>query len=392
MSKKEKNPRLGRVGGQAVLEGVMMRSGDEISLAVRREDGEIVSKNSKFTSVRKKHKFLNIPIIRGCVNFVEMMKLSFSTMTDSAKLLGLDDFGDETKFDRWIKRKFGEKVMNVIVGVASVFAVILALGLFVVLPMLITSWIKGLVGGDVTKWAYNFLFSLISGVIRIILFIVYMVLVSLMKDIKRTFEYHGAEHKSIACYESGMELTPANAKKCTRFHPRCGTSFIFVILIISILIFSLVPWKTDTFLDKIIMMLLRIALIPVVTGIGYEFLMYAGKHPNKCSLVLSFPGLLMQRITTREPDEEQLAVAIKALKLAMPDEFPEETALEKERLEKIAEVDARKKAEAEAEKAAEGESSENAAEAETVKAPEIETEKTEENSEESEKSSGTDAE
>ena len=184
MSKKEKNPRLGRVGGQAVLEGVMMRSGDEISLAVRREDGEIVSKNSKFTSVRKKHKFLNIPIIRGCVNFVEMMKLSFTTMTDSAKLLGLDDFGDETKFDRWIKRKFGEKVMNVIVGVASVFAVILALGLFVVLPMLITSWIKGLVGGDVTKWAYNFLFSLISGVIRIILFIVYMVLVSLMKDIK----------------------------------------------------------------------------------------------------------------------------------------------------------------------------------------------------------------
>lgn len=383
MSKKEKNPRLGRVGGQAVLEGVMMRSGDDISIAVRRDDDEIVSKNSKFTSVRKKHKFLNIPILRGCVNFVEMMKMSFSTMKDATTLLGLTEFDEETKFDRWLKRKFGDKIMNVIMTVATVFAVILALALFVVLPMLITSWIKGLVGGDETKWAYNFLFSLISGVIRIIIFVVYMVLVSLMKDIKRTFEYHGAEHKSIACYESGMELTPANAKKCTRFHPRCGTSFIFVILIISILLFSLVPWKTDTFLDKIIMMLLRIALIPVVTGIGYEFLMYAGKHPNKCSLALSFPGLLMQRITTREPSEEQLEVAIKALKLAMPDEFPEEAALEVERLAKIAEEDARKKEEAEAEKASEGEKGDAAAE---------ETENADEAAEEAEKPSDTDAE
>ena len=165
-----------------------------------------------------------------------------------------------------------------------------------------------------------------------------------------------------------------------------------MILIISILLFSLVPWKTDTFLDKIIMMLLRIALIPIVTGIGYEFLMYAGKHPNKCSLVLSFPGLLMQRITTREPDEEQLAVAIKALKLAMPDEFPEETELEKERLAKIAEEDARKKAEAEAEKAAEDENIEAASGEEVASAPEIEPEKADEAAEESEKSSDTDAE
>ena len=131
---------------------------------------------------------------------------------------------------------------------------------------------------------------------------------------------------AIACYEAGAELTPANAKKYTRFHPRCGTSFIFVILIISILIFSLVPWKTTTALDKLIMVLLRLCLLPVVTGVGFEFLMFAGKHPNKCTLALSFPGLLMQRITTKEPDEEQLEVAIKALKLAMPEEFPEEAA------------------------------------------------------------------
>ncbi|MBQ7669634.1 MAG: DUF1385 domain-containing protein [Clostridia bacterium] len=391
MSKKEKNPRLGRVGGQAVLEGVMMRSGDDISIAVRREDGEIVSKNSKFTSVRKKHKFLNIPILRGCVNFVEMMKMSFSTMKDSTKLLGLTEFDEETKFDRWLKRKFGDRIMNVIMAIATVLGVLIAIGLFTVLPMLITTWIKGLVGGDETKWSYNFLFSLISGVIRIIIFIVYMILVSLMKDIKRTFEYHGAEHKSIACYESGMELTPANAKKCTRFHPRCGTSFIFVILILSILIFSLVPWKTDTFTDKLVMLLLRFALLPVVTGIGYEFLMYAGKHPNKCSLALSFPGLLMQRITTKEPDEEQLEVAIKALKLAMPEEFPEEAALEVERLAKIAEEDAKKKAETEAETASDGETDEVIAE-EPAKAEPEEADKTEETAEEAEKPSDTDAE
>ena len=222
--------------------------------------------------------------------------------------------------------------------------------------MLITSWIKGAVGGDETKWSYNFLFSLISGVIRIIIFIVYMIVVSLMKDIRRTFEYHGAEHKSIACYESGMELTPANAKKCKRFHPRCGTSFIFVILLLSILIFSLVPWKTDTFGDKMIMMGLRLLLLPVVTGIGYEFLMLAGRHPNKCTLALSFPGLLMQRITTKEPDEEQLEVAIKSLKLALPDEFPDEAIVTVEDLKAAEEAE---KAEEKPEESEEPEKTEN---------------------------------
>ena len=347
MSKKEKNCRLGRVGGQAVLEGVMMRSGDNISLCVRTEDGKIASKNSTFTSVRKKHKILNIPIIRGCVNFVEMMKLSYSTLTDSAKMLGMDEIDEETKFDKWLKRKFGDKVMNFIMVVASVLGVILALGLFTVLPMLITTWLKPVIGAtDDGPWINNFLLSLISGVIRIIIFVLYMLLVSQMKDIKRTFEYHGAEHKSIACYEAGAELTPANAKKYTRFHPRCGTSFIFVILIISILIFSLVPWKTTTALDKAVMILLRFCLLPVVTGIGFEFLMFAGKHPNKCTLALSFPGLLMQRITTKEPDEEQLEVALKALKLAMPDEFPEDAAeYEREKAEEEKEKDAEDAAE-----------------------------------------------
>ncbi|MBE6562783.1 MAG: DUF1385 domain-containing protein [Ruminococcaceae bacterium] len=312
---KEKNPRLGKVGGQAVLEGIMMRAGDNTSLAVRKEDGSIAVENGTFTSVRKKHKILNIPIIRGCVNMVEMFTLSYSTLEQSAKMLGLDEFEEETKFDKWLKEKLGDKLMNVVMSVAAVLGVALAFGLFTFLPALITKWLNSLVEGGLGWWQ-----NLISGGVRITIFVAYMMLVSLMKEIRTTFEYHGAEHKSIACYEAGEELTPENAKKYTRFHPRCGTSFIFVVLIISILIFSIVKWEMNVFA----MVALRLCLLPVVVGISFEFLMIAGKHQNFITKILSAPGLLMQRITTKEPSLDQLEVAIKALKCAMPDEFPEE--------------------------------------------------------------------
>lgn len=312
--KKEKNTRLGKVGGQAVLEGIMMKSGEHISLAVRKDDGEIAVKNSVSVSLRKKNKFFNLPLIRGCVNFVETLIMSYSTLEESAKMIGLDEFDEETKFDKWVKEKFGDKIMNVVMGVASVVGVILAFGLFTFLPALITKGINSFTPNGLGWWQ-----NLISGGIRICIFIAYMALVSLMKDIRRTFEYHGAEHKSIACYEAGEELTPENAKKYTRFHPRCGTSFIFVILIISILIFSVVKWDMNVFA----MIGLRLCLLPVVVGISFEFLMLTGKHPNKLTLALAFPGLLMQRITTKEPDEKQLEVAITALKCALKDEFPE---------------------------------------------------------------------
>lgn len=309
-----KNPRLGKVGGQAVLEGIMMKSGDRISLAVRKEDKEIAVKNSVSVSIRKKNKILNLPLIRGCVNFVETLIMSYTTLEESAKMLGMDEIEEETKFDKWVKEKFGDKIMNVVMGVASVVGVALAFALFTFLPALITKWINSLTPNGLGWWQ-----NLISGGIRICIFIAYMALVSLMKDIRRTFEYHGAEHKSIACYEAGEELTPANAKKYTRFHPRCGTSFIFVILIISILIFSIVKWD----MNIMAMIALRLCLLPFVVGISYEILMLTGKHPNKFTLALAFPGLLMQRITTKEPDEEQLEVAITALKCALKDEFPE---------------------------------------------------------------------
>lgn len=318
---KEKNCRLGKVGGQAVLEGIMMRAGENTSIAVRKEDGTIAVKNSTFTSIRKKNKFFNIPIIRGCINMVEMFRLSYSTLEDSAKMLGMDEFEEETKFDKWLKDKLGDKLMNVVMSVAAVVGVVLAFGLFTFLPALITKWLNSLVEGGLGWWQ-----NLISGGVRMAIFIGYMLLVSLMKEIRTTFEYHGAEHKTIACYEAGEELTPENAKKYTRFHPRCGTSFIFVILIISILIFSIVKWDMNVFA----MVALRLCLLPVVVGVSFEFLMLAGKHPNRFTNLLSMPGLLMQRITTKEPSLDQLEVAIKALKCSMPDEFPEEIISEEE--------------------------------------------------------------
>lgn len=318
--KKEQNCRLGKVGGQAVLEGVMMKSGDDIALAVRKEDGTIEVKRSKHISIRKKHKFLNIPLIRGCVNMVETLIMSMGTLEDSANMIGLDETEDETKFEKWLRKKFGDKLMNVIMGIGMVLGVILSVGLFVILPNLVTMGLNALCRNLWNFTLPSFAQNAISGVMRIGIFVAYILLVSLMKDIRRTFEYHGAEHKSIACYEAGEELTPENAMKYSRLHPRCGTSFIIVILIISILATAFINWNTW---PKIAIMLTKIAMIPVIVGIGFEFLMWAGKHPNWLTRVLSAPGLWMQKATTKEPDLEQLEVAITALKNAMPAEFPE---------------------------------------------------------------------
>ena len=305
--------RLGRVGGQAVLEGVMMKSGDRTALAVRDETGSVRTSVDTHTSVRKKYKFLNIPLLRGIVNFVETMILSYNTLMKSADMLGIDDAAEDSKFEAWLRSKWGDKFMAVLMGIATVLGMVVGLGLFLYLPAFVTKWLDSLLGG--IGWFRN----VIEGVMKIAIFVAYIALCSLMKEMRRTFEYHGAEHKSIACYESGMELTPANAAKCSRFHPRCGTSFLFVILILSILVNSLISWE-----NLALRVVLKVLLLPVIVGLGFEFIMYAGKHTNWFTRLLSAPGLWMQRITTREPDESQLEIAITALKLAMPAEFPVE--------------------------------------------------------------------
>ncbi len=307
--------RLGRVGGQAVLEGVMMKSGEEVCLAVRNEDGGIKKKRSRFVSLRRKHKICNLPIIRGVINFVEMMSLSMGTLTDSADLLGVTDAEAESKFEIWLKEHLGDRLMSVIMAIATVIGVVLSIGLFILIPTAVTKGLAHLAGRDL-NWLLR---SAVEGVLKIGIFILYIALVSLMPDIRRTFEYHGAEHKSVACYEHGLDLTPENAATCTRFHPRCGTSFIFVMLIISIIISMFI--RIDSALPRT---LVKLLLLPLSVGIGFEFIMYAGKHDNAVTHALSAPGLWMQRLTTKEPDESQLEVAIAALKGAIPSEFPTE--------------------------------------------------------------------
>ncbi len=313
MSKKEKDPRVGIVGGQAVLEGVMMKSGDRCSLAVRTEDG-IVIDNTTETSLRKKYKILGLPIIRGCVSFVEQLFSAMKMLTKSADMQGIDLDEPETKFEKWLTEKLGDKLMAVVGGIGMILGVILAVGLFMLMPTYAAKGIDWLAGGFVSK--YSILFSLIEGLIRIAIFVAYVWLVSFMPDIRRTYEYHGAEHKSVDCFEKGLPLTPENAKTCTRFHPRCGTSFIFVVLIISIIVNSFL--EID---NTVIRFASKLLTLPIIVGVGFEFIKYAGGHNNILTKILSAPGLWMQRITTREPDESQLEVALTALRNAIPDEF-----------------------------------------------------------------------
>ena len=315
MKNKESCSRLNRVGGQAVLEGIMMKAGDNCCTACRLENGEVAVNDRKFVSVRKKHKWLNIPILRGVINFIEMMMLSYSTLTVSAEMLGIDEEAEETKAEKWMKKHLGIKLFDVLMVIALILGVALCLGLFIYLPTLAVSGVASLFGiEELGIWR-----AVPEGFLKIAIFILYIYLVSLMPDIRRTFEYHGAEHKSIACFEAGVELTPENAKKYTRFHPRCGTSFLFVMLFIGIIVSLFIPASLNNILRSVI----KLLLVPVIVGLGYEFILFAGKHPNALTRILSAPGLWMQRLTTREPDEKQLEVAIIAMKCALPEEFPD---------------------------------------------------------------------
>ncbi|MBR6916206.1 MAG: DUF1385 domain-containing protein [Clostridia bacterium] len=320
MKKKKENlscSRLGKVGGQAVLEGVMMRSGDRWCLAVRESGGGIAKRNGEYVSLRKKNKFCNIPIIRGVINFVEMLRLSMSMLTASAEMIGVETDEPESKFEKWVNDKFGDKIMGIVTAIGSVLGVVLSVGLFIFLPTFVT---KLILGENQAAGTFQPLRSLIEGILKIAIFVLYIFLVGLMPDIKRTFKYHGAEHKSVACYEKGLDLTPENAKPCTRFHPRCGTSFIFVMLILSIVIGIFIPFNDMPLLRTAA----KILVLPITVGLGFEFIMYAGRHNNVLVKILSAPGLWMQRLTTKEPDESMLEVAIAALKGAIPDEFPPE--------------------------------------------------------------------
>ena len=313
--------RLGKVGGQAVLEGVMMKAGNRMVTTCRKPDGGLFVTDDNFVSARQKHKILDLPIIRGVVSFAESMIMSFKTMGASADALGLDD-EEPSKFEKWLADKLGAKITDVVMVVALLLGLGLSALLFVFLPIWLTAginWLVNLAFGAAMPATVS---AILEGAMKMAIFVGYLAAVSLMPDIKRTFMYHGAEHKSIACFEAGEELTPENARKHTRFHPRCGTSFMFFMILLGIFA-GLIIKTVLPGLHTMAYTLIRLLILPLLMGLGYEFIRYAGKHPSFITRALSAPGLWMQKITTKEPTDDMLEVAITSLKCSLRDDYPE---------------------------------------------------------------------
>lgn len=292
------------IGGQAVMEGVMMRGPKEIATAVRKSNGEIIIDKKEVSSVFTKYKFLKIPVLRGVISFFDSMITGVKCLMFSAEQVDLED-GEEYKpsrFEKWLDDTFGDKIKDIVIYFSVFVSLIFSIGLFILLPTALVGWMKKIIASAP-------LLSLCEGGVRILIFLAYLFLVSRMKDIQRVFEYHGAEHKTIAAYEHGEELTPENARKYSRLHPRCGTSFLLIVMIISIVFFSFLKWETVWQ-----RMLYRLLLLPVVAGVSYEIIKFAGRSDSKLVKWLTSPGLALQLLTTREPDDSQLEVAIAALK------------------------------------------------------------------------------
>ncbi|ETJ16453.1 Methyltransferase, HemK family [human gut metagenome] len=291
------------VGGQAVIEGVMMRGSKSLATAVRTPKGNIEINYKDNRPITKKHPILNIPFLRGFFVLIESMKIGMESLNYSASFLD-DEDEEPTKFELWLEKKLGKRANDVIIGFTMIISFIFSIGLFVALPTGIASIFKNM-------GASNLALNLIEAFIRISILIGYMYVISKMKDIYRLFQYHGAEHKTIFCYESMEELTVENVRKQPRLHPRCGTNFMFLIMFVSIVIFSCTGWG-----GIVERLLLRIILIPVVTGISYELIKWLGKSDGKLASIIAYPGLKLQLLTTKEPDDSQIEVAIASLKAA----------------------------------------------------------------------------
>lgn len=314
-----KEQHITSIGGQAVMEGVMMRGPYKTTVAVRKPDGEIERKIEE-NGTKTRNAFWKLPIIRGCVNFIDSLVIGMKALMYSAEFVDLEEDEDEkeSKFDKWLDDKFGDKIKDIVIYVSIFISLVFSIALFMILPTYITKgaeMLGALIPGVSAVTASHLFTSIFEGVLRMAIFIGYLALVSQMKDIKRVFEYHGAEHKTIACYEAGEELTVENIKKYKRFHPRCGTSFLLFVMIISILLFALLP-KVDMVTLRVVM---RLALLPAVAGISYEIIKLAGRSNNKCVAWLSKPGLWLQKLTTREPDASQIEVAIAAMEPCIPE-------------------------------------------------------------------------
>lgn len=304
------------IGGQAVLEGVMMRGAKSMAIAVRDADGVIRLETKRVKPLKTR----KIPIIRGVVSFFQSLFSGTAVLMRSADVYGE---GEPSKFEKWLAEKLKVNVMSVVGTLSMILGLALAVFLFIFVPQQLRIWI---VGNDANPWAKNF----IEGGFKLLIFVGYILLCSLLKDIKRTFMYHGAEHKTISCYEKGLPLTPENAKKCTRVHNRCGTTFLVFVMVISILAFACLESLLATFdvtLNNFVRVLIKIAVLPLVAGLSYELLKFLAKTESKIFYPIKAPGLLLQRLTTKEPTEDMLEVAITAfdavLKMDADESIPE---------------------------------------------------------------------
>ena len=327
--KKDKNTTMHKtsVGGQALIEGIMMNGPKGAAMSVRLPDGTIDTEYKEFKHIKDKIKPLGWPVIRGVVNFIETMIFGYKCLMESADKSGLSDLEAEenaSKLDLWLEKHLTKKAMAVVTGVASVLGIALAMVLFMYLPSLACDGINYLAGGRMSDQ----LIVLCEGLIRVVIFIGYMAAVSLMKDVRRTFMYHGAEHKTIFCYEKGCELTVENVKKQSRFHPRCGTSFMFVMIFLSVVVSLLLSFLFPNLrsFSTVLWVCVKILVMPLVMGLGYEFIRYAGRHDNLFVKIISAPGLWMQRLTTKEPDDKMIEVGIAAFKAVITDN-PEDDAV-----------------------------------------------------------------
>ena len=311
MGKIDEKSRLGKVGGQAVLEGVMMRGSKSYTTAVRKPDGTIV-RDIHTNEIKKKNFFLRLPIVRGVVAFVQSLILSFSTLSFAAEAL---DVEEETKFEKWLTKHFGKSLTGIVMGIGTVLGLVLGVFLFMVLPAFLSRLLNA---PDAAR-------KVIEGLLKIAIFLTYVSLVSLMGDIRRTFMYHGAEHKSVFCYEKDLPLTVENVRLQKRFHPRCGTSFMVLMMIVGIIIGLLIGVLVPASQGNTFLYIgIRLLLLPVTVGLGYEIIRLAGRYDNVFIRIITAPGLWIQRITTREPTDDMIEVAIVALKSALPEEFSEE--------------------------------------------------------------------
>lgn len=289
------------IGGQAVIEGIMMRNKDKYSIAVRKPDNEIEVTVRESKVLTEKHKWMSYPVIRGVVSFIDSLITGISTINYSASFYDDPDEQKKTKADEIGKSIFKDKFESVLMALTVIVSVFLAVGLFMLLPYYVSRLVKGYV-------ASKTLLNLIEGLVRVAIFILYLVLISLMKDIKRTFMYHGAEHKCINCIENGARLTVENVMNSSRYHKRCGTSFLFIVMFISVVFFIFI--RVD---NTALQIVIRLLLVPVIAGVAYEFIRWAGRNDNGFTVALSRPGMWLQKLTTREPDEDMVEVAIKAV-------------------------------------------------------------------------------